>query len=120
MAIGSQGINSSPLIPFPILPFPGPFRLGLSLGLSLGTYPLAIPRVAFLVLIAGIDGRAERFFQKVSPLGVSGIPYGCKACGHGKKKMRNYFHLFEEKLWTNFTRLVGCTCRREQGDTNAN
>jgi hypothetical protein len=78
------------------------------LGLSLGTYPLAIPRVAFLVLIAGIDGRAERFFQKVSPLGVSGIPCGCKACGHGKKKMRNYFHLFEEKLSTNFTRLVGC------------
>jgi hypothetical protein len=114
-AIGSQGINSSPFIPFPILPFPGPFALGFPwvylLGLSLGTYPLAFPRVAFLVLIAGIDDRAERFFQKVSPLGVSGIPYGCKACGHGKKKMRNYFHLFEEKLWTNPARLVGCSCR---------
>jgi hypothetical protein len=81
------------------------------MGLSLGTYRLAFPRVAFLVLIAGIDDRAERFFQKVSPLGVSGIPCGCKACGHGKKKMRNYFHLFEEKLWTNPARLVGCSCR---------
>jgi hypothetical protein len=63
--------------------------------------------------IAGFDDRAERFFQKVSPLGVSGIPYGCKACGHGKKKMRNYFHLFEEKLWTNPARLIGCSCRQQ-------
>jgi hypothetical protein len=110
-------VNSFPFHSFlPSLPWS--FSLGFLawvylLGLSLGTYPLAIPRVAFLLLIAGIDGRAERFFQKVSPLGVSGIPYGCKACGHGKKKMRNYFHLFEEKLWTNSARLIGCSCRQQ-------
>jgi hypothetical protein len=111
-------VNSFPFHSFlPSLPWS--FSLGFLawvylLGLSLGTYPLAIPRVAFLLLIAGIDGRAERFFQKVSPLGVSGIPYGCKACGHGKKKMRNYFHLFEEKLWTNPARLIGCSCRQSR------
>jgi hypothetical protein len=66
------------------------------------TYRLAFPRVAFLLLIAGIDDRAERFFQKVSPLGVSGIPYGCKACGHGKKKMRNYFSYLKKRCGQSF------------------
>jgi hypothetical protein len=105
-------VNSIPFLPS----FPGPFRLGFSLGFISWVYLLVRTRWRSLALlswsrIAGIDGRAERFFQKVSPLGVSGIPYGCKACGHGKKKMRNYFHLFEEKLWTNPARLVGCSCR---------
>jgi hypothetical protein len=91
-------VNSFPFHSF--LPFPGPFRLGLSLGFISWVYLLVRTRWQSLALlswsrIAGIDGRAERFFQKVSPLGVSRIPYGCKACGHGKKKMRNYFPLFE-------------------------
>jgi hypothetical protein len=121
MAIGSHGINSSQFRSIPFLPsFPSLvlFAWSFSLGFISWVYLLVRTRWQSLALlswslIAGIDGRAERFFQKVSPLGVSGIPYGCKACGHGKKKMRNYFHLFEEKLWTNPARLVGCSCRQQ-------
>jgi hypothetical protein len=77
------------------------------LGFSLGAYHLAFPRVAFLLIIAGIDDRAKRFFQIVSPLGIAGMSCGCKAFGHGKQKVRNYFHLFEEKMWTISARLIG-------------
>jgi hypothetical protein len=88
-------VNSFPFHSFlPSLPWS--FSLGFTLGFISWVYLLVRTRWQSLALlswsrIAGIDGRAERFFQKVSPLGVSGIPCGRKACGHGKKKMRNYF-----------------------------
>jgi hypothetical protein len=84
-------VNSFPFHSFlPSLPW------SFSLGFISWVYLLVRTRWQSLALlswsrIAGIDDRAERFFQKVSPLGVSGIPCGRKACGHGKKKMRNYF-----------------------------
>ena len=94
--VRSFSVRSFPFLPLPSLPscpFPSlSFPAWVSrLGLSLGTYHLAIARVAFLLMIAGIDGRAKRFFQIVFPLGIAGKSCVCRAFGHGKQKMRNYF-----------------------------
>jgi hypothetical protein len=101
-------IHSIPFLPFPSLVLSAwVYLLGLSLGfiswvyllgLSLGACRLAITRVAFQLVPAGFDAWAESFFQKVSALGIAGIPCGCRAFVHGKKKMKIYFHLFGEKL----------------------
>jgi hypothetical protein len=46
-------------------------------------------------MIVGIDDLVKSFFKIVSPLGISGMPCGCKAFVHGKQKMRIYFQGFE-------------------------
>lgn len=64
-------------LPSLVLPHPVLSPWVSRLGFSLGTYHLAIARLALLVMIAGIDDRAERFFQIVSLVGNAGIHCVC-------------------------------------------
>ena len=79
----------------PFLPYPFP-SLVISLGVPCEKYLVRSTSWQFLALlswsqIAGIDDLVKSFFQKVFPLGIAGMSYGCKAFVHGKQKMRIYF-----------------------------